>query len=328
MVGGGEPRNGWGHGQMGGLIPTSTPARLATSLPVHPATHPSVHPAASLLVPEPQGALDGLREAERSAASSAGGWRGSTTQTGDRQALQPLQEKWGFLKRCWRGFENSVQFGAAETLGFPAAPPKGGGARESVQLRASRWRRPPEGGSFAPNMRSLPGEPVASLQSPASRPLGSLGPPPGTLTPSSAQAPPTKKAALRVMRSPGHALTCAALETWPGRRGDAQTQTPSHWPARLRFRGPPSRGRGGAAGASQRACASRVSRINWTQRKGQRNEKEIKRRFTTTVKNLQSGAGMEFHATEPAPTGPRGQAGPFLPAPRESRPPSRPALSP
>lgn len=129
-------------------------------------------------------------------------------------------------------------------------------------------------------------------------------------------------------RSPGHALTCAALETWPGRRGDAQTQTPSHWPARLRFRGPPSRGRGGAAGASQRACASRVSRINWTQRKGQRNEKEIKRRFTTTVKNLQSGAGMEFHATEPAPTGPRGQAGPFLPAARESRPPSRPALSP
>lgn len=128
------------------------------------------------------------------------------------------------------------------------------------------------------------------------------------------------------MRSPGHALTCAALETWPGRRGDAQTQTPSHWPARLRFRGPPSWGRGGAAGASQRACASRVSRINWTQRKGQRNEKEIKRRFTTTVKNLQSGAGMEFHATEPAPTGPRGQAGPFLPAPRESRPPSRPAL--
>lgn len=35
---------------------------------------------------------------------------------------------------------------------------------------------------------------------------------------------------------------------------------------------------------------------------------------------------MEFHATEPAPTGPRGQAGPFLPAARESRPPSRPAL--
>lgn len=215
MVGGGEPRNGWGHGQMGGLIPTSTPARLATSLPVHPATHPSVHPAASLLVPEPQGALDGLREAERSAASSAGGWRGSTTQTGDRQALQPLQEKWGFLKRCWRGFENSVQFGAAETLGFsglrawaPAAPPKGGGARESVQLRASRWRRPPKGGSFAPNRRSLPGEPVASLQSPASRPLGSRGPPSGTLTPSSAEAPPTKKAALtgscarRVMRLP------------------------------------------------------------------------------------------------------------------------------
>lgn len=200
---------------MGGLIPTSTPARLATSLPVHPATHPSVHPAASLLVPEPQGALDGLREAERSAASSAGGWRGSTTQTGDRQALQPLQEKWGFLKRCWRGFENSVQFGAAETLGFsglwawaPAAPPKGGGARESVQLRASRWRRPPKGGSFAPNMGSLPGEPVASLQSPASRPLGSLGPPPERSLPHRLRRLPRRRP-----RSPGHALagSCAYL---------------------------------------------------------------------------------------------------------------------
>lgn len=203
MVGGGEPRNGWGHRQMGGLIPTSTPARPATSLPVHPATHPSVHPAALLLLPEPQGALDGLCEAERSAASSAGGWRGSTTQTGDRQALQPLQEKWGFLKRCWRGFENSVQFGAAETLGFsglrawaPAAPPKGGGAREPVQLRASRWRRPPKGGSFAPEHEESARGAGRVSPEPRVAPPGLSGSSPGTLTPSSAEAPPTKKAAL------------------------------------------------------------------------------------------------------------------------------------
>lgn len=214
-MGGGEPRNGWGHRQMGGLIPTSTPARPATSLPVHPATHPSVHPAASLLLPEPQGALDGLREAERSAAFSAGGWRGSTTQTGDRHALQPLQEKWGFLKRCWQGFENSVQFGAAETLGFsglrawaPAALPKGGGARESVQLRASGWRRPPKGGSFAPNMRSLPGSRSRLSRAPRRAPwtLGVL--PPERSLPHRLRRLPRRRP-----RSPGHALagSCAYL---------------------------------------------------------------------------------------------------------------------
>lgn len=212
-MGGGEPRNGWGHGQMGGLIPTSTPARPATSLPVHPATHPSVHPAASLLLPEPQGALDGLREAERSAAFSAGSWRGSTTQTGDRQALQPLQEKWGFLKRCWRGFENSVQFEAAETLGFsglrawaPAVRGRGArvgpAAREPLATPAQgRVLRPPEHEESAQGAGRVSPEPRVA-------PPGLSGSSPGTLTPSSAEAPPTKKAALtgscarRVMRLP------------------------------------------------------------------------------------------------------------------------------
>lgn len=201
---------------MGGLIPTSTPARLATSLPVHPATHPSVHPAASLLVPEPQGALDGLREAERSAASSAGGWRGSTTQTGDRQALQPLQEKWGFLKRCWRGFENSLQFEAAETLGFsglrawaPAAPPSRGRGAGAGPAAPELLATPAQGRVLRPEHgESARGEPVASLQSPASRPLGSRGPPPERSLPHRLRRLPRRRP-----RSPGHALagSCAYL---------------------------------------------------------------------------------------------------------------------
>lgn len=156
-----------------------------------------------------------------------------------------------------------------------------------------------------------------SPECPTSHPLGSLGLLPKTFTPSAAEA---LSSARSTSREEGRARQVIRLPVRRCKRDLAVVVM-----SRLRHPHISGLGRGsrdphppGEAGlrAWHSAHAPRVSRINGKQRKGRRNEKEIKKRFTTTVTNLRSVAGMEFHATEPAPTGPTRQAGASLPAAR------------